>query len=141
MLIVQKHLQAITKALTGKEVAPIGVLLDKINKLQADLAAAKEELETAYDVCAEKIVKLKEQVADWEELEASLCPEDVGFKELIVSLKEQVAGKDKLLSRADKALNSLIPQAESSSPEFDMLQLDIQSALPEQKGQKDDNNK
>lgn len=34
MLIVQKHLQAITKALVGKEVAPIGELLDKIKQLQ-----------------------------------------------------------------------------------------------------------
>ena len=32
-----------------------------ISKLQAELAAAKQELETAYDVCAEKITKLQEK--------------------------------------------------------------------------------
>ena len=37
MLIVQKHLQAVTKALMGKESAPIGELLDKINQLQAEI--------------------------------------------------------------------------------------------------------
>ena len=36
MLIVQKHLQAVTKALTGKEIAPIGEVLDKIKQLQAE---------------------------------------------------------------------------------------------------------
>ena len=36
MLIVQKHLQAVTKALTGKEVAPIGELLDRIKQLRAE---------------------------------------------------------------------------------------------------------
>ena len=34
MLIVQKHLQAVTKALTGKDVASIGELLDSISNLQ-----------------------------------------------------------------------------------------------------------
>ena len=55
----------------------------------------------------------------------------------IRKLQAELDAAKKLLSRADKALDSLIPQADSSSPEFDMLQLDIQSALPEQKGQKD----
>ena len=36
MLIVQKHLQAITEVLTGKKVAPIGELLDKVKELQAE---------------------------------------------------------------------------------------------------------
>ena len=35
MLIVQKHLRAVTEALVGKDVAPIGELLDKIKQLQA----------------------------------------------------------------------------------------------------------
>ncbi len=36
MLIIQKHLQAVTRALVGKEVAPVGELLDKVEALQAE---------------------------------------------------------------------------------------------------------
>jgi len=36
----------------------------QISKLQAELAAAKNELETAYDVYAEKITKLQGRVAN-----------------------------------------------------------------------------
>ena len=36
MLIVQKHLQAVTKALLDKEVASIGELLDKIEQLKTE---------------------------------------------------------------------------------------------------------
>ena len=43
--IVQKYLQAITKALTGKEIASIGELLDKIELLQNSATAAPALLE------------------------------------------------------------------------------------------------
>lgn len=45
MLIVQKHLQAVTKALTGKEVASIGELLGKIEQLQAENERFRKTLE------------------------------------------------------------------------------------------------
>ena len=45
MLIVQKHLQAVTEALLGKESAPIGELLDEIARLQDENARRREALE------------------------------------------------------------------------------------------------
>jgi len=48
MLIIQKHLQAVTKELTGKESAPIGELLDTIIQFQKQAERIKE-LEIALD--------------------------------------------------------------------------------------------
>ncbi len=45
MLIVQKHLRAVTEALVGKDVAPIGELLDKIKQLQAENKRLRKALE------------------------------------------------------------------------------------------------
>ena len=42
MLIIQKHLQAVTKELTGKESAPIGELLDTIIQFQKQAERIKE---------------------------------------------------------------------------------------------------
>jgi DNA modification methylase len=54
MLIVQKHLQAVTEALTGKKVASIGELLDKINSLNNEIKRLDTELK-AKDVIIAKI--------------------------------------------------------------------------------------
>ena len=45
MLIVEKHLQAVTRALTSNDTAPIGELLDKIAQLQAENRRYREALE------------------------------------------------------------------------------------------------
>lgn len=45
MTFAQKHLQAVTRALVGKEAVPIGELLSKIDKLNTD----KAELLTACE--------------------------------------------------------------------------------------------
>ena len=53
MDIVRKHLQAVTKALTGKEIASIGELLDKIEQLttlRTQLTAAEGLKEFARHV-------------------------------------------------------------------------------------------
>lgn len=44
MLIVQKHLHALTRALVGKDVAPIGELLNKVESLKAQIDALQAQL-------------------------------------------------------------------------------------------------
>lgn len=54
MLIVQKHLQALTRALVGKDVAPIGELLAKIKQQaeqNAELQAQNEKPPEDIFVC------------------------------------------------------------------------------------------
>ena len=51
MLIVQKHLQAVTRALLDKEVAPIGELLDEIGKIQDRAIGLEAGIKLAIGGC------------------------------------------------------------------------------------------
>lgn len=54
---------------------------------QTMLCSANETIERLERENAE----LRKQITDWEELEASCCPEDFGFDEVIASLRKQLA--------------------------------------------------
>ena len=72
MLIVQKHLQAVTEKLVGKKAAPIGELLDKIDQLQDE----NERLKGSC-ICMDcgKVIKVTEQSEHLKE-----CPKEKGPK-------------------------------------------------------------
>ena len=84
MLIVQKHLQAVTKALTGKEIAPIGELLAKIEHLRT----ANERLRKAFI----SIIVETDDADAWLGLDS-----DVVAKQLdkIIKIAEQALAEDK----------------------------------------------
>jgi len=70
-----------------------------------------EEPEDLHGECRAEIARLREELTAWEEREASVCPEDVGFVEYIGRLTAQ---RDAVLARSIKLEELIIWMSGSS---------------------------
>ena len=83
MLIVQKHLQAVTKALLDKEVASIGELLDEIGRLQdriKELLIPSNAPHSEALKLQAKNERLKEEARSWRSVAEKLEREKQALK-------------------------------------------------------------
>ncbi len=68
-------------------------LYDGCKRSEYSASRTMQELIERIALQAQELQQLREELMDWENREAAVCPEDVGFEELIKVLKARVAGE------------------------------------------------
>ncbi len=88
-------------------------VIREIPELHARLRTAKADLAAAR----EDVVRMRKQIADHEEAEASVCPEDVGFVEFIGVLQKRIAGLAGASNLWKKAAEAQHTMRQTTKPE------------------------